>query len=111
MHSYRRGYSSTCTSLAAGFAGSSGLLLYSRVPVHANSANMLSLRRGFCTFNSASFILVIVSYTRSNTNMEASAHKLVYLAIVSDESQTRAAQCCMSCPNFFVHVTNFYEHV
>ena len=42
---------------AAGFAGSSGF--YSREPVHANSANMLSLRRGFCTFNSASFLAVI----------------------------------------------------
>ena len=50
MHSCGRGYSSTCTSPAAG----SGGFYYTVGYLCMQSANMLSLRRGFCTFNSAS---------------------------------------------------------
>ena len=41
--------------LAAGLLGLQVAVAFT-IPVHANSANMLSLRRGFCTFNSASLL-------------------------------------------------------
>ena len=70
MHSCGRGYSCTCTSLAAGL-----------VPVHANSAYMLSLRRGFCTFNSASLILHLVASYSVCTCKLVSPHPLAYQTV------------------------------